>query len=208
MPIEHDPKMTKEQKLPYMIEWWTKSMELTVQTQIHHDDIIEIVQNSTTHLKEGCQWFFYTLERYEVPLLVFSAGLGNIIQEWLLHQLGSFKNMRIVSNFMAFDKDTNRITGFIGSLIHIFNKNEGVLLETEYEKLIANRPNVILLGDSLGDVDMANGFPSLNNIIKIGFLNDETNSKELLAKHMNAYDIVIINDNTFNVPNAILRSII
>ena len=52
-----------------------------------------------------------------------------------------------MSNFMSFDSKTNRINGFQGNMIHIFNKNEGVLLDTEYEKLIENRKNVILLGN-------------------------------------------------------------
>ena len=189
-----------------MIDWWTKSLDLSVQTQISRDHIVEIVKNSSTHLKEGCKWFFYTLERYDVPLLVFSAGLGDMIQHWIVQELGIFKNLKIVSNFMSFDSTTNIINGFQGSLIHIFNKNESVLLDTEYEKLIKNRSNVILLGDSLGDVDMANGFPSLNNLLKIGFLNEH--AEELLPRYMEAYDIVTIRDPTFNVPNAILRSII
>ncbi len=206
MPIEHDSKLTKEQKLPYMIEWWEKSLALTVETQLERDSIAEIVHHSTKKLKDDCKWFFYTLERYEVPLLIFSAGLGDIIHEWIIHECGSFKNMKIVSNFMTFDEKTNRVNGFQDKIIHIFNKNEGVLLCTEYEKLIRNRPNVILLGDSLGDVDMAAGFPTLNNILKIGFLNDKVD--ELLPKYMEAFDIVTIKDDTFNVPNAILRSII
>ena len=206
MPIEHDPKMSKEEKIPYMIEWWSKSFDLVVQTQVTRDSIREIVHNSTTHLKEGCQWFFYTLERYDIPILVFSAGLGDIIHEWIIKQCGSFKNMKIISNFMSFSNLTNRVTGFEGNMIHIFNKNEGVLLDTDYEKLIVNRPNVILLGDSPGDVEMANGFPKLNNILKIGFLN--THVDELLPKYMDIYDIVTIKDDTFNIPNAILRSIL
>ncbi|CAF0845761.1 unnamed protein product [Brachionus calyciflorus] len=206
LPIEHDIKMTKEQKLPFMIEWWTKSLNLTLETQIESTDIKEIVRNSTTHLKNGCKWFFYTLERHDVPLLIFSAGIGNVIEEWITQECGSYKNMKIVSNFISFDEITKKINGFTGSLIHIFNKNEGVLLDTEYEKTIHNRPNVILLGDSLGDTEMANGFPSLNYILKIGFLNDKVD--EFLPRYMDAFDIVIIKDDTFNVPNAILRAII
>lgn len=146
LPIEHDPTMTKEEKIPFMIEWWSKTFELVIESQISRDNLIEIVRNSTTHLKEGCQWLFYTLERCDIPLLIFSAGLGDIIQEWIMQQCGTFKNMKIVSNFMSFDSVTNKITGFQGNMIHIFNKNEGVLLDTEYEKLIENRQNVILLG--------------------------------------------------------------
>ncbi len=206
LPIEHDPHMSREDKTPFMIEWWTKSLQLTVQTGITRENINEIVKNSNTHLKEGCQWFFYTLERHDIPLLIFSAGLGNIIQEWINHECGLFKNMKIISNFMKFNNETNAIVGFEGSIIHIFNKNEGVLIDTEYEKLIRDRANVILLGDSLGDVEMAAGFPTLNNLLKIGFLNNHVD--ENLDKYMDAYDIVIIQDSTFNVPNAILRSII
>lgn len=73
-PIEHNPKMPKEQKIPFMIEWWTKSLDLTIKTKVSHDAIEEIVKSAATHLREGCKWFFYTLERHEVPLLVFSAG--------------------------------------------------------------------------------------------------------------------------------------
>jgi cytosolic 5'-nucleotidase 3 len=141
--------MTKEEKTPFMIEWWTKTFELIIDSQISRENLIEIVRNSTTHLKDGCQWLFHTLERCEIPLLIFSAGLGDIIQEWIIQQCGSFKNMKIVSNFMSFDYNSNIITGFQGNMIHIFNKNEGVLLDTEYEKQIENRHNVILLGNFL-----------------------------------------------------------
>lgn len=198
--------MSRDEKLPYMIEWWTKSLDLVVQTQIESTHLKDIVRNSTTHLKNGCKWFFHTLERYEVPLLIFSAGIGNIIEEWIVQECGSYKNMTIISNFMTFDEITNRINGFSGSLIHIFNKNEGVLLDTKHAASILNRPNVILLGDSLGDIEMANGFPNLNHVLKIGFLNDKV--EEQLSKYMEAYDIVIIKDDTFIIPNAILRSII
>ena len=77
---------------------------------------------------------------------------------------------------------------------------------TDTTKLIVNRPNVILLGDSTGDVEMANGFPALNNILKIGFLN--VHVEELLPLYLEIYDIVTIKDDTFNVPNAIIKSIL
>lgn len=132
--------------------------------------------------------------------------LGDIIQEWIAKEAGNFKNLKIVSNFMTFDNKTNQITGFNGKLIHVFNKNEGALLETAYEKKVINRPNVILLGDSLGDIDMTVGLTSIENVLKIGFLNDKVD--EFLPAYMDSYDIVIIKDNTFEIPNAILRSVL
>ena len=206
MPIEHDPHLTREQKLPYMIEWWQKSFDLVVSTGITRENLIEIVRHSTTHLKDGCLWFFYTLERCDVPLLIFSAGLGDMIQEWLIQDCGNFKNIKIVSNFMSFCEKTKKINGFQSTMIHIFNKNESVLIDTDSANLIKDRTNVILIGDSLGDIDMANGVESKNNVLKIGFLNEHV--EQLLPKYMEAYDIVTIKDSTFNVPNAVLRSII
>ena len=197
--------MSKQAKIPFVIEWWSKSFDLIVETEITRENLIEIVRNSSTHLREGCHWFFNTLERHNVPLLIFSAGLGDVIQEWIAQDCGTFKNMKIVSNFMTFSESTNKISGFKGNMIHVFNKNETALLDTEYENLIENRPNVILLGDSPGDVDMTAGLKNLKNILKIGFLNDKID--ENLKLYLEIYDIVILKDSTFNVPNSILRSI-
>lgn len=198
--------MSKEEKTPYMLDWWNKTNDLIVKTQITQDSLRECVQNSITHLRSGCKTFFKSLEENDIPLLIFSAGIGDIISEWIDHECGAFKNMKIVSNFMTFDKESKKITGFDGKLIHIFNKNESVLTETAYEKQIVNRSNVLLIGDSMGDVDMASGFPGLGNIIKIGFLNNKID--ELLPAYMDAYDIVTIKDDTFDIPNAILKKIL
>lgn len=50
---------------------------------------------------------------------------------------------------------------------------------------------------------MADGLRSINNELKIGFLNDHVD--KFLQIYMNKFDIVIIKDQTFDVPNAILR---
>lgn len=206
LPIEHDPNMSDEEKLPHMIEWWKKTLDLLVLTKINKDSISEVVRNSFTHLRDGCKWFFYTLERHEIPLLIFSAGLGDIIQEWIFQECGSFKNMKIISNFMKFDPQTNKVVGYKSQIIHLYNKNETVLTNTDYLKTINNRSNAIVIGDSLSDANMTAGFSSLNNVLKIGFLNNKID--EFLPIYMNSFDIVILKDDTFNIPNAILRSIL
>jgi len=154
--------------------------------------------------------FFVTTERHDIPLLIFSAGLGDIIREWILSACGgSFKNQKIVSNFMQFDPATGRVLSFNADtrrLIHIFNKNESVLEDTEYGRYIENRHNLLLLGDSVGDVDMCTGLTNVHNVLKLGFLNQHADA--LLATYMDLYDIVVVNDPTFDVPNAILKSII
>lgn len=208
MAIEMDPKLTREEKIPFMIEWWKKSFDLIVESGVTKEDLKEIVQNSLndSHLKTGCDWFFYTLERYDIPLVIFSAGFGDIIEEWMLQQCGSFKNQKIVSNFAKFDETTKKVVGFEDQLIHVFNKNETSITDPDFQKYVENRHNLILLGDSIGDLDMSRGLTNINNILKIGFLNNHV--EELLPKYMDLYDIVTINDSTFEIPNAILKSVI
>lgn len=65
------------------------------------------------------------------------------------------------------------LTAFKGELIHIYNKREGALLNTGHFQELRTRPNVLLLGDSLGDLNMADGVQDMENILKIGFLNDK-----------------------------------
>ena len=60
------------------------------------------------------------------------------------------------------------------------------------EKIIdMERKNIILVGDSEGDVKMADGIDA-NVVFKIGFLNQ--NVEKLLDKYLEIYDIVLLND--------------
>lgn len=65
------------------------------------------------------------------------------------------------------------LKGFKGELIHVYNKHDGALRNTEYFKQLKDNSNIILLGDSLGDLNMADGVPNVENLLKIGYLNDK-----------------------------------
>ena len=73
------------------------------------------------------------------------------------------------------------MTGFVGELIHSFNKNESAIHESDYFKELNHRENVILLGDSLGDLNMAEGAKDAKHILKIGFLNDHNDKVCILS---------------------------
>jgi HAD superfamily hydrolase (TIGR01544 family) len=133
---------------------------------------------------------------------------GDIIEFFLEIQIPVFKHnhtsSHIVSNFIQYDTD-GKLISFNEKLIHSFNKNEHEIHDTPYFQSILNRPNVILLGDTLGDVGMIAGMKNLKQILKIGYLNHSTPAK--LEVYKNVYDIVICDDQTFDVPNRILQAI-
>ncbi|XP_074649626.1 7-methylguanosine phosphate-specific 5'-nucleotidase-like isoform X2 [Tubulanus polymorphus] len=203
--IEIDSNLTVAEKCPFMIEWWTKAHDLLLKKcNIYQKDIKAIVSQSEAQLRDGVDWMFKQLHKAEVPCLIFSAGVGDVIQEVIHYRSKMFDNMKIVSNFMQFDS-SGKLIDFQGEMIHIFNKNESAIHESDYFTNLSHRDNVILLGDSVGDIRMAEGANS-KNLLKIGYLNN--NVSENLGKYMQLYDIVLENDETFDLCNSLLRQIL
>lgn len=102
-----------------------------------------------------------------IPLVIFSAsGLGyeSIYYTFeKIHKL--YDNIDIISN--AFIRDEHgKAIGIREPVIHSFNKDETVLKDFPVYEEIKDRKNILLLGDSLGDVGMANGI-DYDNILKI-----------------------------------------
>ncbi|XP_055076059.2 cytosolic 5'-nucleotidase 3 [Misgurnus anguillicaudatus] len=203
-PIEIDCTRPVEEKLPLMVEWWTKAHDLLVEQKIRKDDLTRVVRESEARLRDEFQQFFHLLHEMCVPLLIFSAGIGDVLEE-VIRQAGVFHpNVKVLSNYMDFD-ESGVLRAFKGELIHIYNKREGALLNSGHFQELHSRSNVLLLGDSLGDLNMADGVTDLQNILKIGYLNDKADERR--QSYLDAYDIVLEKDETMHVPNAILRHI-
>ncbi|KAM4536195.1 cytosolic 5'-nucleotidase 3-like [Fundulus diaphanus] len=201
-PIEIDISRPVEEKLPLMVEWWTKAHDLLVRQRIKKDELAEAVGQSEARLREGYECFFDCLHEHAIPLLIFSAGIGDILEE-VIRQANVFHpNVKVISNYMDFD-ESGILRAFKGELIHIYNKREGALLNTGHFEELRSRPNVLLMGDSLGDLDMADGVQDMKNILKIGFLNDKL--KERKQSYMDSYDVVLVEDASLEVPNAVIR---
>jgi hypothetical protein len=53
-----------------------------------------------------------------VPVLIFSAGVGDVLEEVLRREDAFFPNLKVVSNYMEFD-ETGRLRTFKDPLIHM-----------------------------------------------------------------------------------------
>ncbi|XP_029429612.1 uncharacterized protein LOC115074368 isoform X3 [Rhinatrema bivittatum] len=201
-PLEKDPKRSVKEKYPLMVEWWSKAHDLLTEQRIPKEQIAQAVKESSAMLRDGHEAFFNGLYSDDVPLFIFSAGIGDVLEE-ILRQAGVFHpNVTVVSNYMDFD-EKGLLMGFKGELIHTFNKNSSVLKDTEYFQQLSNRTNVILLGDTLGDLTMADGVSKVDSILKIGFLNDKADGHH--EAYVEAYDIVLESEETLDVVNGILQ---
>ncbi|KAB1225452.1 7-methylguanosine phosphate-specific 5'-nucleotidase [Morella rubra] len=200
-PLEFSPNIPIEEKTKLMEEWWGKTHALLIEGGLTYEAIKQSVANATIAFREGVVELFEYLEERDIPVLIFSAGLADIIEEVLRQKLHrSFKNVRIVSNRMVFDSD-GRLVSFKGKTIHSLNKNEHALdmAAPLHERLgdadgptnnnasVKNRTNVLLLGDHLGDLGMSDGL-NYETRISVGFLND--NVENSVDGYCKAFDIV------------------
>lgn len=58
--------------------------------------------------RDGYQLFFDHLHKHSIPLLIFSAGIGDILEE-VIRQAGVFHpNVKVFSNYMDFDETVSK----------------------------------------------------------------------------------------------------
>ncbi|XP_056855199.1 uncharacterized protein LOC130507146 [Raphanus sativus] len=205
-PLEFSPLIPLHDKTKLMEQWWSKTHDLLIEGGLTCDAIKESVASSSIAFRDGVVELFEFLEEKDIPVLIFSAGLADVIEEVLRQKLHrTFKNVKIVSNRMVFDND-GRLVSFKGKLIHVLNKNEHALdmaaplhdnlgidigVEDEENAYVKQRTNVLLLGDHLGDLRMSDGL-NYESRVSIGFLND--NVEKSLESYREAFDIVYLND--------------
>ncbi|KAL5733738.1 hypothetical protein ACOSQ2_033430 [Xanthoceras sorbifolium] len=204
-PLEFSPTIPIEEKTKLMEEWWGKTHNLLIEGGLTYDAIKKSVANAFIAFREGVAELFEFLEEKDIPVLIFSAGLADIIEEVLRQKLNKcFKNVKIVSNQMVFNND-GCLVSFRGKTIHCLNKNEHALdmAAPLHDQLgntdgqiddnvsVKNRTNVLLLGDHFGDLGMSDGL-NYETRISVGFLND--NIENNLDSYRKAFDIVYLDD--------------
>lgn len=97
--------------------------------------------------REGSTEVFNKLFSKKIPIIVLSAGIGDVVELILKHENLFTDNVSVVSNFLKMSKDSNglsTIEGFKGKkLIHVFNKNEHAYIDTHQNvKAITNHNNL------------------------------------------------------------------
>lgn len=229
-PIETDPRLTTDQKLPKMTEWYSKAHEALKDEGISRADIVQAVKHANTELRDGARELLDTLGARGVPTLLFSAGIEDLILEYMQTKGGGAlpPSMHVVSNRIRWDA-SGKIAGFFDPLIHMFNKDDRHTAGLPWFEAARDRPNVVLIGDSLGDVTMANrsikkgskgkgkdkskgkGDDSGSDVVlKIGFLNAKGDDKidAALPKYLRAYDAVILHDGDMGPVLSILKDML
>ncbi|EGZ07596.1 hypothetical protein PHYSODRAFT_528994 [Phytophthora sojae] len=212
-PVEISSTLSADEKFPFMAQWWESTHSLLVESKLTKNQVKQAVAQGSLGFRPGFHALFKLLHDQQVPTLVFSAGLYDVIHAALEKefaaeqkrsegpiaaddipdaQLFTPDNVHVVSNMMRFDA-RGRIKGFDGQGIHPLTKTAHALLDSPFwkDRELDKRRNVLLLGDSRGDVRMADGLDA-DEIIRVGFLNVHVD--EALDEYLELYDVVFTND--------------
>lgn len=104
-PIELDYTLSFEEKEKYMIEWYGKCMDLYYQYKLTKDKLKQSVQSSDLIFRKGAKEFIKIAYAENIPIVILSAGIGNVIEQFLKDNDCYFDNMYIISNFIEFNKN-------------------------------------------------------------------------------------------------------
>ena len=203
-PYEVSSEIPLDEKKEKMQEWWSKHFALLVECGMNKNVINDIIISKRLRLREGSSKFFEMLRNNNIPILIFSAGVGDIIKEFMESENKLTPNVHLISNFYNFDEH-GMVTGVKDNFIHVFNKQEVEVKKTPYYDEIKGKRNIILIGDSLGDLGMSEGLKH-NEIIRVGFLND--NKERLMKEYADKFDIVILDDGSMDYVNELLEKIL
>ncbi len=205
-PIEIDPDFPLEEKKKLMKQWWEEHFNLLINSKLNRNDIASLICSKNLIFRKGVKEFLLFLNEKEIPFLIFSAnGLGWDSIEMLLEKQNMFyQNIEIISNEFEWDEKGFAV-GYKEPIVHVFNKDETTIQNFPIFDKVRGKPNIVLIGDSLGDVKMAEGF-DYEEIIKIGFLN--SNVENLLGDYEKVYDIVILNDGNFDYINKLFGKVL
>ncbi len=188
-----------------MKEWWEKHIKLLINSGLSKADLEDIISNGYAKLRDGIKEFMEFLYEQKIPIIIFSAsGCGEVVQMFLEKEGVDYPNIFYVTNKFEWN-EKGRAKSVKGEIIHSMNKDETVLQKfPEAFKAVKNRKNIILLGDMISDLGMAEGF-DYENIIKIGFLNPGyKNAKEKFTK---SYDITLEGNSDFSYINSFIREL-
>jgi cytosolic 5'-nucleotidase 3 len=204
--IEIDPEISLGEKKKAMEEWWRAHFNLLIESGLNKEDLEKIARTEKIRLRSGFSEFADFLHLRGIPLIIISSsGLGSDNIAMYLEKEGKlYDNVHIVSNSYEWDESGKAIR-VNEPIIHTMNKDETSVQDYPFFKEIKNRKNVLLLGDSLGDVGMVKGF-DYDNLLKVGFLNEKI--EERLKDYSLNYDLIILNDSSMDYLNQLLKEII
>ncbi|VDP20757.1 unnamed protein product, partial [Heligmosomoides polygyrus] len=130
--------------------WWNASHDIIIRSMVHRDDLPSLVRCSRLLWRKNMRELLQLLEELSIPLLIFSAGITDIIEEAVRQLVGHFPtNITVAANRMYFDEG-GYVCAFTCPPVHSRNKTMAHLRDLIHgvDRTFSRRTNVIVIGDN------------------------------------------------------------
>jgi len=204
-PFEQSVELSMKERQEMVDEWCIVTYSIIASSNFTRENIIHAVRNQKSIcLKERFTEFDSLLnihKAFEHPnLIIFSAGVGNVITEKFLQEGFELQNKFIYAN--EIDYETRKIVNK-DAMINAFSKNSSILPK---HKLSNKARAFIVIGDHIEDHKMLcdEHIPDSKSqhVFRIGLINHQDLSDRMsLDKKIQVYssnfDAFVINDRDF-----------
>lgn len=200
-PYEIDYNLDFETKCSYINKWYKKNMDLFYEYGLTYDILLNCVKHSNVHFRKDFKSFLDFLYKHNIPLIILSAGIGNVIVEVLKLNNCLYDNIHIISNFIEFEN--NKMKPFESKMIHSCNKSISNLPE-DFKNNISKKDFILLFGDLIEDLSMVPK-EDHNRTLCFGFLDKKINDN--LEFYKNNFDVVLTNNSSYEDVENVLNTI-
>merc|ERR1712187_503818 len=151
--------------------------------------IRRLVHDAGMVLRPGALELLALLATLEVPVLIVSAGVSDIIEEFLRQHSALTENITVCSNRLNYGADSAPQSLSPDPPITSFTKATAYQASASFFKEHAQRTTLVVLGDSCTDVDAAAKIP-YEHTISVGFLNNKPIEKA--TKYAQTFDALVL----------------
>merc|ERR1719183_1175921 len=151
--------------------------------------IPRLVREAKMVPRPGALELLKRLEDLQVPVLIVSAGLSEVIEEFLRQHDVLSENISVCSNRLNYGGDLAPQSVCPDPPITSFTKASAYRASTAFFKQHTKRRTLLVLGDSLTDIDAAENVP-YDHLISVGF----PNKKGLNPEYTKAYDALVLGE--------------
>ena len=215
--FENDTSIDFSLRDKSMYSWFEECLILMINDNLSKDKIynmvIEGINENKIFFRNGMKIFFDFILKTNIPLILISAGIKDVIiyeLKYLLKEkydlLIEKELIYIIANDFIYNEN-NEVVEIKKPIIYTFNKDKIItddifkILNLKDKKL-----NVIFFGDHLNDINALDDIrEDIENILSIAFYNYSQNN--LPKEFIETYDAVVCEDGDFSIINDILEQL-
>lgn len=187
-PHEANDKLDPEKKRAIMARWWRNHLSLFRKTPLMRTHLTQRL-TETLMVRTGISDMLEWCRESSIPIMVFSAGVAQVIEMVLERDFGTDHGIHVLANRLLFWPE-GKSNGVENDPIHVVNKNDLDLWHLFPEE-IRKRTNAIVLWDSPLDAQMVSARDQ-QNVLTVGFLNQARKKQEDHFRQQ--FDIVVESD--------------